>query len=294
MHSSRTRRWAALAATVSTVLGLQVAIQVVRATPAAAVPSLDLFVSPVVGPDSSPQKSARALCPAGEQVVGGGGWADDGGARTVMLTELRPADGVPGATPDSYWVFAQEPSTGFDRNWSLTAYAMCAAAHPESNYRILRGAVAVAPAQTFAAATSTACPNGQQVVGTGAGIRNIAVTGRVGLQLSRPSGPLDISRATARETGSGYDGNWELHSWAICRNAADLVVEGTLSGTGTGTYTCSNPQHEVHSVGGGGSLTDSGPVWLQGLYPVTGLRTVRVVMTGPPAGGMAVQAICGR
>ena len=43
---------------------------------------------------------------------------------------------------------------------------------------------------------------------------------RVGLQLVRPSGPLDIARATGREYGDGdedgYLGNWQVIAWAIC------------------------------------------------------------------------------
>jgi hypothetical protein len=147
------------------------------------------------------------------------------------------------------------------------------------------------PASPTFLATAAVCPSGKQVTGTGSRIVNSG--GQVGLQLNRASGPLDISRSTARERANGYAGLWTLTSYAICANPVGLVAEGTLTNSSGTSFTCPTSTHRVHSVGGGGSLVDSGPVFLRLLYPFSNLRTVQVFMTGPPIGGMAIQAVCG-
>ena len=68
------------------------------------------------------------------------------------------------------------------------------------------------------------------------------------------------------------------------------AIYGTIVAQG-GTQECP-PDKYTYSVGGGGSLTDSGPYFLQTSYPF-GERSWTVEMTGPPAGQTAVQALCG-
>ena len=55
------------------------------------------------------------------------------------------------------------------------------------------------------------CPSGTVAYGTGAAVPSI---GRIGLQMTRTSGPLDISRATGR-ADNNYSGSWTLTSYAI-------------------------------------------------------------------------------
>src|SRR4029453_1930338 len=101
------------------------------------------------------------------------------------------------------------------------------------------------------------------------------------LQLNRTSGPLDISRAAGRESVIGYAGQWNLHSFAVCAqpqgqiHASDTVAAGART-----TNYCSNGLY-THGAGGGGGLTDGGPVWLQEIYPHYDLRGVDVALTGP-------------
>jgi hypothetical protein len=59
-----------------------------------------------------------------------------------------------------------------------------------------------------------------------------------------------------------------------------------------GSYADCPPGTLVHSAGGGGSITDSGPVYLQVVYPYNDLRRVETYMTSTPAGGMVVSAVC--
>src|SRR4029453_1530980 len=264
------RRWVALAGVVALVAGGLVAVQVAPGTRAAAIPNLKLVVSDTVGPDSLSAKGVNAICPEDYQIVGGGGWADDFNAGVVMLTRLKPNDTEEG-TPtllDTYQVRAQEPATGFAGAWSLTAYAVCAPEFPDAGYEVVRGAIGASPSDTFKT-TAAACPEGKQVVGTGAEVTSIAESGRVGLVLNRGSGPLDISRALAREI-SPYNDSWGLFSWAVCRYLPNVTAEGTGSSAAGGHYTCADPEDQLHSFGVGGGLTDTGPFFLPPLHPFDG------------------------
>ena len=51
----------------------------------------------------------------------------------------------------------------------------------------------------------------------------------------------------------------------------------------------------THGVGGGGGLTDGGPVWLEKIQPHADLRGVDVGLTGalhPSIGGMVAHQTC--
>lgn len=205
-----------------------------------------------------------------------------------MLRRLQPID----LARDRFSVAATAPRA-FTGKWSLTAYALCAAKRYGQGWQIVAGAPSSQSPATFKSVVAV-CPSGKRVVGTGAaiGLPSVDGYGRVGLQLSRASGPRDISRATARV--NGYHKSWGLRAFAICASSSlHFTAEGKVVGASGATYSCSKPSHRLHSVGGGGSLTDSGPVFLQALRPWVGLHTAQVVMTGRPRGGITVQAVCG-
>jgi hypothetical protein len=76
-------------------------------------------------------KEAALLCPAGKRVIGGGGSITGGSvasgasdlAATVALKSSRPLTIAGG---DAWTGRAEEISPGFEGNWSLTIYAICA------------------------------------------------------------------------------------------------------------------------------------------------------------------------
>ena len=72
--------------------------------------------------DSSTSKTVTARCPAGKQVLGGGGTVT-GGRGQVVLERLQP---VQATTGDRFVVGAREDGTGYSGSWRLTAYALCA------------------------------------------------------------------------------------------------------------------------------------------------------------------------
>ena len=78
--------------------------------------------------DTSAAKRARADCPHGKHVVGGGALVNDGGRRLVRLTSLLP-DTTGGSVADSFYAQAEAPNLRRDfSGWSsLTRYARTAA-----------------------------------------------------------------------------------------------------------------------------------------------------------------------
>jgi hypothetical protein len=75
-------------------------------------------------------KEAALLCPAGKRVIGGGAAILGGSvpsvpdlAATVALKSSRPLTLPSG---DAWTARAEEITPGFDGNWSLTIYAICA------------------------------------------------------------------------------------------------------------------------------------------------------------------------
>jgi hypothetical protein len=257
------------------------AIAVFVAGPAAAVPGLGWFSSDFVSGNNSSPRTATAFCPAGQQVISGGVAVNDG-TNQVVLTRLEP---IHGSTRDRY-VASAEARFGFEGTWSLQAYAICA--NPLAGYQIVSRTVSPTPLSATFAATAAVCPSGKRVIGTGSRILNSR--GVVGLQLSRASGPLDISRSTARER-SNTPINWSLTSYAICANPVGLQEESGVVANARLTKHCSTGK--LHSGGGGAGLVDSGPVFLKEVFVDPFLDFVSVEMTGVPTVGMVAQAICG-
>ena len=264
------------------------ALQVVAATPAAAVTDLhrDVAVRPY---NSVSPKTAVARCPSSNpRVIGGGGWAigaTDQIAERVMLTGLQPfrVTGRPGR----FIAVGHEIGAGTDGEWQMEAYVICAAGLP--GVEIVSNTTD--PSSSTFKTAAARCPGAKKVLGTGARVPDAA--GQVGLQLTRASGPRDISRAAAHEAANGYSDQWTLTSYAVCANpvggpaTAQLFdPPATLAYTGcpTGTF--------LHGPGGGGGLTGNGPRFLTSVYPYFDLRRVQVTMTSAPPGGMVAQAVC--
>ena len=69
-------------------------------------------------------KTARAQCPAGTRVIGGGGRVN--GGQHVPITRQQPVHG----TVDTFEVSAIEDQTGTTQSWSVQAYAICSVPLP--------------------------------------------------------------------------------------------------------------------------------------------------------------------
>ncbi len=285
-------------AAIAAIVG---AIQLAAPEPAAAVAGLQRTFShsQLTGPE--PVKQATAECPNGKHVIGGGAVVHDGGRKLVRLTWLIPwTPPTPGdPRKDGYYVTAEAPNLSSNYNWYVTAFAVCAdKGDTLSGYTIKQDWTDVSSSGGPFAQTSARCRSGTVAYGTGAAIFTSGADpsgqGQIGLQLTRTSGPLDISRATARESASGYGAAWQLVSYAVCaERRGQIHAEGTIAPAATATDACDSGR--THGPGGGGGLTDGGPVWLQEIYPFPTLNAVRVDLTGPlypSIGGMVAHQTC--
>lgn len=269
---------------MTAILGTLFVAQNVWAPRAEAVAGLVKVASPLSPKNSSTNKSVSAKCPASKRVVGGGASIDDGGRGKVMLVQAQPVRNASGG--DTFDAIAFEPSSGFAFSWTLRAFALCANALPGLGMITHSSETS---SSTFKS-VAVACPAGQRAISSGGLI--IQPNGETGLQLSRTSGPLDITRVTAREDANGYSGSWTLLGFAMCADPiAGVLVQSSVFDAREGVVTCPGDTF-VHGAGGGGSLTDPGPYFLQVIFLFNDLRRVHVVMTGEPDGGMVVQAVC--
>ena len=264
-------------------------------SPAAAIPGLQLTQGDSLSNRDEPFKLASAKCPLGKLVVGGGAQVLDGDRKLVRLSGLwpyKPEDPTTGRASFSATAEAVNHTRAYD--WSLRAYAVCATREALPGYFIARDTSPYS-AKTFETAAAI-CPSGTFAYGAGATVHTSAGSwgsGKVWLQLNRTSGPLDISRAAARVL-PGFGGRWELQSYAICAQWRDqLFADGTVAPGAEATDRCFIGF--THGVGGGGGLTDGGPVWLEKIQPHADLRGVDVALTGalhPSIGGMVAHQTC--
>jgi hypothetical protein len=264
------------------VAAVQFTVQLTATSPAAAaLPGLVLAPSGESANNGARVKNATSTCPPFKVVVGGGARISGTNIGQMKLTTLLP---VTTASSSYYHVTAQAPTDEYVGNWKVTAYAVCASIDPsEPAYKIERGSSEYGPARFKQ--TAARCTEGRRAIGAGASIS--APTGIVGLQLSRTSDPMDIARATARAT---VNGNWQVTSHAICIKPP---VGQVFYGSGSQTATASCPDDMlVHGAGGGGALTDLGPIFLRVIQPLPGLHQVYVAMNAPYPGGMVAQAVC--
>jgi hypothetical protein len=233
--------------------------------------------------DMAASKSLTVRCPVGKSVLGGF-FAVSDYADTALATKSRPfTDG----NGDGYTVEAQRPSADPNERWQIRATAICANRPP--GHQIVHHLTS--SSSTTFKTTSAVCPAGKLVVGTGAEVLN--GSNQVGLVLNRPSGPRDISRASAREDATGYGGSWALASYAICANPIPGAVQESHVHPGPNrgmAYYCADDKYAI-SIGGGGGLIDLGPYFLATQYSSI-WRSYALNMTGVPPGGMAITAIC--
>ncbi|MFI7547132.1 hypothetical protein [Actinoplanes sp. NPDC049599] len=292
-------RWFTLAgAAVLVLAGLQLA----AAGPAAAVTGIEKVTSPVSAVDSQQTHTARAECPAGKWVVGGGGWAFAVAAADsakVTLVQARPDHRSDGSR-DSFVATGSETTAAMTGDWWVQAYAICAGPSGLSGYTVATGHTPVTGSPAAAEAQAV-CPGGTRAIGGGARIVN---PGRdVSLRISRASGTGDIFRAGAHEDADGYSGAWGVDAYAVCVNApAGYQVVTTASAA-------SDSEAEklalaecpagtrVHGAGAAISNTAPAGVSLQVIYPFEGLHEVQgFAVENTPVGQdwdfIVAQAIC--
>jgi hypothetical protein len=261
------RRLTSCAAAAIMIVGT-VAVQAATGAPAAAA-----FAGQHTVFSESPTLSLNgytqyAVCPAGQQTIGGGGIVDNDLRDKVFLTASFPL-------PDGRaWQVSGARMADWTGDWSVVAYAVCA--YPVTGWEIQWGNSGPGSA-TFKTTYTFKCSNGKKVLSAGGKI-NDAPAGSVGLTMIRPDDALTIGRASARVAPLGYGGSWSVDSYAICAFPPPNLRNGGVIGDGPEVVWNCPAGTTPLGAGGGGGLVDLGPFYLVGLAPTA--KGVWVRMTG--------------
>ena len=206
--------------------------------------------------DSSATKRVAATCPAGTNVIGGGGTIA-GGRGQVVLERLQLTQ----TTDGRFIVAAREDDTGYPRSWRLTAYALCS--DPLPGYAILDSTSGAASSNSPQSTVSFCV--GQAQVGFGGQVN--AGAGQVHLtNLTRDSnGQLAFTSIAAQEDAIGFDGAWNATAYAVCANTPDnlatTVSAASPASSANKSATVSCPTGtRVHSAGARLTSPGGGPV----------------------------------
>jgi hypothetical protein len=249
--SSTFSRLIACGALVIALVGLQALL----ASQAGAVPGLQRVTKTTVS-DSSTSKTVAARCPAGQNVLGGGGTVV-GGRGQVVLQRLEPTQTAAGGR---FVVAAREDGTGYASNWRLTAYALCA--DPLPGYAILPSTSGIASSNSPQSTISFCI--GQAQLGFGGRVNGGA--GQVHLtNLARATnGDINFTAIAAQEDANGFGGAWNVTGYAVCASTPDrfMTVPATSPASSqnkSATATCPAGTR-VHSAGGQLLPAGGGPV----------------------------------
>lgn len=174
--------------------------------------------------NSQSPKDATAECPAGWQVLGGGGAVVVSGpagpeiAKHVALTQLEPY--TAGTHPQGYRVRAEEAAPGSTGDWTLGAEAICSEDPVPGHHIVGRN---TEWSSESVQANDAICPDGERVLGTGARITYFNADQRqgIGLQVARADALGGLTRAQAHEQPSGYAFDWRLRAFAVCADPVD-------------------------------------------------------------------------
>lgn len=249
--SSRFSRFVACGAIVIGVA----AVQALVASQAEAVSGLQRITKTTVS-DSSTSKRVAARCPAGQNVLGGGGTVV-GGRGQVILQRLEP---VQTATDSRFVVAAREDGTGYASSWRLTAYALCA--DPLPGYAILPSTSGVASSNSPQSTISFCI--GQTQVGFGGRVNGGAGQVHLTNLVRDTNGDINFTLIAGQEDANGFGGAWNVSGYAVCANTQANFTTVTASSPASSqnksaAVTCPAGTR-VHSAGGQLLPAGSGPV----------------------------------
>jgi hypothetical protein len=284
MHPSIARRLSMvflLSALLTLLSGALSGVPAAGATTASAVSGYQVVYGPETASNSLSPKTARAVCPLGKRVIGGGGAVYQPGVGSIQrtaLTELRPVFRYDG-TSDAYLATAAETPPGTTENWLVEAYAVCADPLPG----MFMVAYTTSPSSSSVQTASAGCP---WVIGTGGRISTSF--GRVVLQTARPSPTGDFARVRAHEVPDGYTGTWSVTAYAVCVSTKPAGYEVVVGRSG---QRLSEPYKSAiamcpygkNVLGPGGAISNTAPgnVSLQMILPYPSRSYVDAVENTP-------------
>ena len=249
------------------VLGIAaLALPLLTASPASATTIRPGSVTAVNGQSATntlATKTASAVCPAGQRVLGGGAFTV-GGVHAV-ITELQP---IHTASGDRFEVTAAADQFGIIGSWGFQVHAFCAPVPASAGLEIVTHTNAPTSAATDQARAQ--CPAGKGLVSAGGKIVNGG--GQVDLgTFTDSSGPFaSASAAFAKEDADGFAGTYTVTGYSVCAQAAvfgdfQQVKSTSAAANHRDAVSCPSP---LRLVGLGGGTSVPGTHW-QRLTPNT-------------------------
>jgi hypothetical protein len=251
----RTFRWVLVpVAAAATIL--------VAPEPAAAVPGITV-VQTSVPANSSAKKVVTPTCPQNTVPLGGGAEIDDGGAG-VRLISSYPSD-------DGWVVFAHEVADGYDGNWSMRGWAICAP--PPPGYQQVESDLE--EGSEFSAAASVQCTGGRKVLGIGG--TGVFGSGRAMLDTIKPTPTLDGVKVEVFAGPGEVTEPLAARAWAVCATPGfGLQMVSLSTPTSSSSYKTISvgcpPGTDAHGVSAslsgamGGAHIDGMSVFSIGVY----------------------------
>ncbi|MFI6317577.1 hypothetical protein ACIBG8_08655 [Nonomuraea sp. NPDC050556] len=218
---------------------------VTTAAASAAVPGRTAVFANSAG-DSTASKTARAFCPSGTVVVGGGAALQALGSDSVKFRTVTPfrsvVDGRYG-----YTVIAEELRP-FASNWSVAARAICAPA--PAGYEIR--SVTVAGSSVTPKTAAATCSPGRKALAPGGTVRG---SNQVTLRGAVVNNARDGAFAIGDEVVAGFSGTWDMIATVVCANQPTgyAVVENQVASNGqpdSAVQVTCPPGTTVHGTGG--------------------------------------------
>jgi hypothetical protein len=172
-----------------------------------------VIVSAVSPTDSQGFQGVSAQCPAGKRVLGAGGRILDGQGRVGLVTQVNGSAQFPsgvnaGGIEELGTTNPTGPIPGFAGNWSVIAFAVCAAPVLSTDVEVVRADIGGTDATPKI--VSATCPAGKRVTG-GTGWADLpAVVNSVNIDANRTRVQLIDRRREA------LPGNWGGFVMAIC------------------------------------------------------------------------------
>jgi hypothetical protein len=189
-------------------------------------------------PSNSVNKQVTATCPSGKRVLGTGGEITSPNGQ-VLLEDITPNAGLTAVT-----VRGVEERLGNAKNWSVTAFAVCA--QPVAGLERVSRETAKDPSAPKVG--SAPCPAGKQVTGVAGEITS--PVGTIVLDAVYPNADLTGAGMAAFEDESGNSVDWSLKTYAICVGTAERVAlpVSLAQGSGGTSVDCSAGR-QVTSLG---------------------------------------------
>jgi hypothetical protein len=176
------------------------------------IPGLTIVAA--VGPtDSLGFQGVPATCPAGKNLIGGGGRILDGQGKVSLVTHVEGSTVSPirytaGGLEELGTPDAQGRFPGFPGNWSVIAYAVCVPLALRTDIEVVKVQTAFDPSTPKL--LTAACPIGKRVTGGGGWANPPAVVNSMN---------IDANRTRIQVIGRQHEpiaAGWDQTAEAIC------------------------------------------------------------------------------